>query len=1275
MSLIREKYAVLAPRLEYLSDPVVLSLAWKKAAAYVRRHNWYADTLELDSSGLDLEGLTHAWGAELASGQFRPATARLVPAPKNARWGFSQTLPGGWGPLLTKGDGAAPSERVALRPLAHLGIREQTAAAAVMLCLGDCIESAQGDPAVKPTDALAQGVFSYGNRLFCQWSDGGKSARFAWGSADSYSRYYQDYQQFVARSREVSAALEASAALEEQRIYVVKLDLSAFFDGIDIRTLVSKLRKEYAQFTKTDPTRLPDDDQFWLAAEQVLTMNWAPQDEERAGLLKGGALPKGLPQGLMASGFLANAYLLDFDRAMGKACAAVHKVRTQSGLVKVHDYCRYVDDLRLVVSAEAETSPTSFEDAIAEWVQSVLDKSIGAKKGAGGLQLNQEKTESELLSHVAGATSVATRMRQVQKQLSGPFDLSSLEELETALNGLLSMADAESAYVRSPTQGQLPPLAVVARPPLDVRDDTLTRFAAYRLCKSLRNRRLLTDLTETQEGRTTAELLRQDFEMTARRLVGSWAENPSLVQVLRYAFDLYPGPELLGDVLEALNRKIELEAKAPDQAAVAWYVLAELFRAGAIETGKRWSKDEGFCIGDLTQYRLDLAAYAEGLLQVGDCPWYVRQQAGLLLATLNSPSALLGEERELARYRSLHQYLRCELPAEPLSEQDLVGSAVIGFQLTGDCKHFQKWLRKLLGRTARGAVTRVFGRIYRGSSSLFDAITVPGQGATALAKRLLTRELALHVDARWPAKAGALTGGWMPLSRVITHPSRPFQHENSLLRLAAAIVGLESWADQGEFMYSVFDVEVKCSDWQLTDDPDGPALLVRLTPSSAKRYGPRTRKPAWCRTGLAWQYATGAILRAAAVGSNDYTLSWRVGVEEVGWYRGLPSTAARRQVGMLHTSQALGGTVASVTPWFSGLLGALLRWPGLEGNGESHEAEAAAKPHELMELLEERLRFQRLLYGRSSGSAVYRYPVSWTLREDCKLRVAVVQGLLPKHGDFDKHGLDGLDRSPFRASHRNHTATLLRLAAKKLGAYESLHDKPHKPVVDLVVLPEYGVHVDDQDLLRAFSDETGAMLHYGLLGALHPALGKHTNAARWLIPARTKRRRSWIEVDQGKKHLTDDEVRLGVTPWCPYRVVVELQLDNGSSYRMVGAICYDATDLSLAADLKNESHLFLVPASNRDIKTFDSMAAALRYHMYQHVVICNTGEFGGSTAQAPYDAEHRRTISHSHGANQISISVFEIEVDDFGPALYALDSMAAKERAGKSPPAGLQRRL
>jgi hypothetical protein len=82
--------------------------------------------------------------------------------------------------------------------------------------------------------------------------------------------------------------------------------------------------------------------------------------------------------------------------------------------------------------------------------------------------------------------------------------------------------------------------------------------------------------------------------------------------------------------------------------------------------------------------------------------------------------------------------------------------------------------------------------------------------------------------------------------------------------------------------------------------------------------------------------------------------------------------------------------------------------------------------------------------------------------------------------------------------------------------------------------------------------------------------------------------------------------------------------------------------------------------------------------MYQHVVICNTGEFGGSTAQAPYDEEHRRTISHAHGAGQIAVAVFEVQVDDFGPELKAVKqatTKSVKKRSGKTPPAGLKRRI
>jgi hypothetical protein len=508
MSLIKKKYETLAPRVEYLCDEVVLTLAWKKASAYVRRHNWYADTLELDASGLNLEGLTQKWASEVADGLYEPAPARLVPAPKSSRWGFAEDLPGGWGPLPSLDSRDDVSAPLTLRPLAHVGIREQTVATAALLCLANCIETAQGNPATKVTEALQKKVFSYGNRLSCRWSSDNRRATFSWGSSDTYSRYYADYQQFIARPREVAATLDDELHDDDARVFLLKLDISAYYDRIDIPRLVEKLKMEYRRYQDNDVERPVDDDAFWIAAEAALTFEWSAADDELKGLLKGGELPRGLPQGLMASGFFANAYLLAFDRAIGRTCQRrnVIQVGGRKSRVILHDYCRYVDDLRLVVSSDdLRLNLAELQTDMTEWVQRQLDKSLGDIGGASTLILNSEKTEIELLSKVATGTSVANRMRQVQKQLSGPFDLSSLEELETTLNGLLSMAEMEGSTSKVRNTRGLPSLALVTKPPMDVRDDTLTRFVAFRLCRSLKQRRLLIDLGEKCENGTVGD--------------------------------------------------------------------------------------------------------------------------------------------------------------------------------------------------------------------------------------------------------------------------------------------------------------------------------------------------------------------------------------------------------------------------------------------------------------------------------------------------------------------------------------------------------------------------------------------------------------------------------------------------------------------------------------------------------------------------------------------------------------------------------------------------
>ena len=58
MGIINEKYNQLKPEFHYLCDEVVLAQAWKKSHAYIRSHNWYADTLELDCSAVNYRGMT-----------------------------------------------------------------------------------------------------------------------------------------------------------------------------------------------------------------------------------------------------------------------------------------------------------------------------------------------------------------------------------------------------------------------------------------------------------------------------------------------------------------------------------------------------------------------------------------------------------------------------------------------------------------------------------------------------------------------------------------------------------------------------------------------------------------------------------------------------------------------------------------------------------------------------------------------------------------------------------------------------------------------------------------------------------------------------------------------------------------------------------------------------------------------------------------------------------------------------------------------------------------
>src|SRR5690606_18558297 len=100
-------------------------------------------------------------------------------------------------------------------------------------------------------------------------------------------------------------------------------DIKSFFDNIDRKALIDRLRGLHEEFVHTFglPAQFQADEEFWYSTERIFDWEWRAEDHNHAPTVmgNGNTLPEGLPQGLIASGFFANAYMVGFDRLLGKA--------------------------------------------------------------------------------------------------------------------------------------------------------------------------------------------------------------------------------------------------------------------------------------------------------------------------------------------------------------------------------------------------------------------------------------------------------------------------------------------------------------------------------------------------------------------------------------------------------------------------------------------------------------------------------------------------------------------------------------------------------------------------------------------------------------------------------------------------------------------------------------------------------------------------------------------------------------------------------------------
>lgn len=374
MGLLAKKYRSLQPTKDYLSDKVVLAQAWKKAHQYIRSTNWYADTFELDRSAIDLDARLDSWIADLTNDKFAFEPLRIVPAPKSERWHFAarnpfldmrETASHKWSPLPPD-EGEKPQP---LRPLAHVSIRDQCLLMALMMCLANKVESCQGNTAARFEDVHKQKIVNYGNRLYCYYNDAG--ANFAWGNSTSYSKYFTDYQKFLERPIHFGGeALQQK--LKDQRVYEVHLDITKFYDCVDRTKLNEKILALCEGSADPLLNKLLKSFEAWewdVSSSGIYDQVCKKNDE---------SIPKGIPQGLVIGGFLANIYLLDFDQHIQSLIGT----ELADG-VQLLDYCRYVDDMRLIIVTNNTINATDIQNAInatlAVRLES-LDLKFGEKK-------------------------------------------------------------------------------------------------------------------------------------------------------------------------------------------------------------------------------------------------------------------------------------------------------------------------------------------------------------------------------------------------------------------------------------------------------------------------------------------------------------------------------------------------------------------------------------------------------------------------------------------------------------------------------------------------------------------------------------------------------------------------------------------------------------------------------------------------------------------------------------------------------------------------------
>ena len=476
------------------------------------------------------------------------------------------------------------------------------------------------------------------------------------------------------------------------------------------------------------------------------------------------------------------------------------------------------------------------------------------------------------------------------------------------------------------------------------------------------------------------------------------------------------------------------------------------------------------------------------------------------------------------------------------------------------------------------------------------------------------------------------------------------------------------------------NIQVKCSNYgNLKDPTKRPTLQLRFSPRKNviedRRYEPEPWEGKDFDSLLA---QIGRILRAAMVGRMEYSIMFNHKLHEKSndgsplRYWGIRSSWIKRKYGLYFDRSATGGVHVPYTPWLNNMLSAMLSWPGSWVADDFIELDY----NEFRFYIIDRLRLLKNLYGTTSNTAIFPIPIDLNKFSEGKsfsdfdlLNIATVQTAFPKLSLFDNDLK--MNNPDNRRKQRLHLADMLQMLSKTFKTHKVLDSE--LSCLNLIIFPELSVHIDDCYKLEQFAGEENCMIFCGQVYHDHQEeQGKIVNTGLWLIPQYRDidSGQSFIRLEQGKYHMTSKERDLGIFSYRPVQWIIQGYTENEDQekeyhWALSASICYDATDIKLAADLRDYVDCYIISAANKDITTFDNMIQALRYHMFNHTVIVNSGEFGGSAVHAPYKDSWERVLLHSHGKCQATVTIRTLELAHFKNDLS--DKI-------KTPPAGYTER-